>query len=267
VYVVELLPNIVPVEDEEISKALERAFKKRGIEIHTASEVKTVTKTKGGAKLTIATGGKTSELAVERVLLSVGRKPVTDDLGLKKLGVQVDRRGYLEVNEFMQTGVPNVYAIGDIVPTPWLAHVASAEGILAVNHISGQTASPINYQQIPNCTYCSPEVASIGLTEKQAREAGHKVKTGEFPFSAIGKAMIMGETEGFIKIVSEANYDEVLGIHIIGPKATELIAEAGLGLRLETTVEEISRTVHAHPTLSEAMMEAAHSVYDEAIHN
>ena len=155
---------------------------------------------------------------------------------------------------------------GDIVRTPWLAHVASAEGILAVNHIAGKQVEPIDYKKTPNCTYCDPEVASVGLTEKAAVEAGYEIRTGSFPFSAIGKAMIVGHTEGFVKIVSDKKYDEVLGVHIIGPKATELLAEASLGLRLETTVEEIAKTVHAHPTLSEAMLEAAHSVYDEAIH-
>ena len=266
VSVIELLPNIVPIEDEKISKALERAFKKKKIDIHTSSEVKAVDKVKGGAKLAIESGGREIDITVERVLLSVGRKPVTEGIGLDKLGIEMDKRGYVTVNEYMQTKLPNVYAIGDIVRTPWLAHVASAEGILAVDHLAGKAARPVDYGKIPNCTYCSPEVASIGLTEKAASEAGYAVKTGEFPFSAIGKAMILGETEGFIKIVSEENYDEVLGVHIIGPKATELIAEASLGLGLETTVEEIAKTVHAHPTLSEAMMEAAHSVYGEAIH-
>jgi dihydrolipoamide dehydrogenase len=166
----------------------------------------------------------------------------------------------------MQTKAPNVYAIGDIVNTPWLAHVASAEGILAVDHMAGKEARPIDYDKIPNCTYCSPEVASVGLSEKAARERGYSVKVGQFPFSAIGKAMILGETEGFIKIVSEDKYGEVLGVHIVGPKATELISEACLGLNLETVGEEIAKTVHPHPTLSEAMMEAAHSVYGEAIH-
>ncbi|MDH3217657.1 MAG: dihydrolipoyl dehydrogenase, partial [Candidatus Krumholzibacteria bacterium] len=170
------------------------------------------------------------------------------------------------VNEFMQTSMANVYAIGDVVATPLLAHVASAEGVLAVEHIAGKEVRPLNYSKIPNCTYCDPEVASVGLTEKAATEQGYDVKVGQFPFSAIGKAMILGDTGGFVKIVSDASYDEALGVHIIGPKATELIAEAGLGLSLETTVEEISKTVHAHPTLAEAMMEAAHSVYGEAIH-
>ena len=173
---------------------------------------------------------------------------------------------YITVNEFMQTSVPGVYAIGDIVPTPLLAHTASAEGILAVDHLAGKHARPLNYGHTPNCTYCTPEIASVGLTEQAAKDAGHKVRVGKFPFSAIGKAMILGETDGFIKIVSDEAYDEVLGVHAIGPKATELISEACLGLTLETTVEEMAKTVHPHPTLSEAMMEAAHGVYGEAIH-
>jgi dihydrolipoamide dehydrogenase len=266
VTVIELLPRIVPIEDEEISSTLEKAFRKKGIDVMTSSEVKAVSKTRSGAKLSIVSEGKETELQVERVLLSVGRKPVTENIGLESAGVETDGRGYVQVNEFMQTNVANIYAIGDIVLTPLLAHVASAEGILAIDHIAGSEARPINYDRIPNCTYCSPEVASVGLTEKTAKDRGYKVKIGQFPFSAIGKAMILGDTGGFVKIVAEETYDEVLGVHIIGPKATELIAEATLGVSLETTVEEMFKTVHAHPTLSEAMMEAAHSVYGEAIH-
>ncbi|MEJ2722756.1 MAG: dihydrolipoyl dehydrogenase, partial [bacterium] len=266
VSIVELLPRIVPLEDEEISSTLEKSFNKRGIQTFTSSRVKTVEVTSGGAVLEIESGGKITREEVEKVLVSVGRKPLTGSIGIENAGVGIDDRGYVEVNGFMQTNIPHVYAIGDIVRTPWLAHVASAEGILAVNHIAGRSVEPIDYKKTPSCTYCAPEVASVGLTERAAREAGYDVKTGKFPFSAIGKAMIVGETEGFVKIVRDNTYDEVLGVHIIGPKATELIAEACLGLKLETTVEEISKTVHAHPTLSEAMLEAAHSVYDEAIH-
>jgi dihydrolipoamide dehydrogenase len=266
VHLIELLPRVVPIEDEDISGELENSFRKKGFGIATSSEVKGVETTGGGAKLHIASGEKTSGLDVEKVLLSVGRKPVTQDIGLENAGIEADEKGYVTVDGFMQTNVSGVYAIGDIVRTPWLAHVASAEGILAVDHLAGKPVEPIDYKKIPNCTYCNPEVASVGLTEKAAREEGHKVKTGQFPFSAIGKAMILGESEGFVKIVSEESYDEVLGVHIIGPRATELIAEACVGLRLETTVEEIFKTVHAHPTLSEAMMEAAHNVYGEAIH-
>ncbi len=266
VSVIELLPRIVPLEDEEISSALEKSFNKKGIRTFTSSQVKTIDAAAGGAVLEIESNGKTTRQEAEKVLLSVGRRPLTGGIGLEKAGIEADDRGYIPVNEFMQTKVPHVYAIGDIVRTPWLAHVASAEGILAVNHLAGKHVEAIDYRKTPSCTYCAPEVASVGLTEHAAREAGYEVKTGRFPFSAIGKAMIVGETEGFVKIVGENTYDEVLGVHIIGPKATELIAEACLGMKLETTVEEISKTVHAHPTLSEAMLEAAHSVYDEAIH-
>ncbi|UCH83094.1 MAG: dihydrolipoyl dehydrogenase [Candidatus Latescibacterota bacterium] len=266
VSVVELLPRIVPLEDEEISNTLEKSFNKKGIKTFTASQVTAIDVAGDGAVLTIDSDGQTADHNVDKVLLSVGRKPLTSGIGLEQAGIKLDDGGYIEINEFMQTALPNVYAIGDIVRTPWLAHVASAEGILAVNHIAGKHTEPIDYTKTPNCTYCSPEVASVGLSEKAAADAGYDVKTGRFPFSAIGKAMIVGETEGFVKIVSDGSYDEVLGVHIIGPKATELLAEASLGLRLETTVEEIAKTVHAHPTLSEAMLEAAHSVYDEAIH-
>ncbi len=266
VSIVELLPRAVPLEDEEVSVALERAFAKRGIEISTSSQVRDFEKTAGGARLTVERDGKTSFINAEAVLLSVGRKPLTRQIGLEAAGVRVDEKGYVVVDEFMRTSAPNVYAIGDIVRTPWLAHVASAEGILAVDHMAGKPAEPLDYKKIPACTYCSPEVASVGLTEKAAREAGYRVKVGRFPFSALGKALIMGEPDGFVKIVGEDDYGEVLGVHIIGPKATELIAEACVGLRMEATVEEIFRTVHAHPTLSEAMLEAAHSVYGEAIH-
>jgi dihydrolipoamide dehydrogenase len=266
VSIIELLPRIVPLEDEEVSSALEKSFNKKDIKTFTSSQVKTIETTSGGAVLTIDSGGEETKQEAEKVLLSVGRKPLTDGIGLDKAAVEVDDRGYVRVNETMQTSIPHVYAIGDIVRTPWLAHVASAEGILAVNHLAGKPVEPIDYKKTPNCTYCAPEIASVGLTEKAANEAGYDVRTGRFPFSAIGKAMIVGETEGFVKIVSDKAYDEVLGVHIIGPKATELIAEACLGMKLETTVEEIAKTVHAHPTLSEAMLEAAHSVYDEAIH-
>lgn len=266
VSMVELLPRVVPLEDEEVSAALEKAFKKRGIEISTSSQVRNFERISGEAKLTIERDGMTTVMNADAVLLSVGRRPLTRQIGLEAAGVQVDEKGYVVVDELMRTSATNVYAIGDIVRTPWLAHVASAEGMLAVDHIAGKPVEPLDYKKIPACTYCSPEVASVGLTEKAAREAGYRVKVGRFPFSALGKALIMGEPDGFVKIVGEDDYDEVLGVHIIGPKATELIAEACVGLRVETTVEEIFRTVHAHPTLSEAMLEAAHSVYGEAIH-
>jgi dihydrolipoamide dehydrogenase len=266
VHLIELLPQLLPLEDEDCAKQLDRAFKGRGIKNYIGTEVTGVESAGGeGAVLTLAKDGQTSNLEVEKVLVAVGRQPVTGGLNHEAIGLGLDGR-FIAVDEYMRTSVPHVYAIGDVVKTPQLAHVASAEGILAVDHIAGKPVEPIDYEKTPGCTYSQPEVASVGLTERAAKERGYDVRVGKFPFSAIGKAMILGDTGGFIKIVSDARYDEVLGVHIIGPSATELIAEACLGLKLETTVEEIAHTVHAHPTLSEAMLEAAHSVYGEAIH-
>jgi dihydrolipoamide dehydrogenase len=266
VTIIEMLPRAVPGEDAEISAALEKAFKKRGISVMTSSQVKSAETTAGGVKLVVEKDGTATELNVEKLLVSIGRKPLTSDIGLDAVGVAVDDRGYVGIDEYMRTNIPTIYAIGDIVRTPWLAHVATAEGILAADHIAGESATPIEYRNTPACTYCAPEVASAGLTEADAKEQGFDVAVGKFPFAAIGKAQIVGETDGFVKIVSDKKYDEVLGVHIIGPKATELIGEACLGLRVETTVEEIVKTVHPHPTLSESMLEAAHSVYGETIH-
>jgi dihydrolipoamide dehydrogenase len=199
------------------------------------------------------------------MLLAVGRKPLSEGIGLEAAGVATDR-GYIRVDDMMRTNVAGVYAIGDVVPTAWLAHVASAEGVVAVEHMAGKNPPPLNYDQVPGCTYCSPQVASIGLTEAKARERGYDVAVGKFPFSANGKARILNETGGFIKIVAEKKYDEVLGVHMIGPSVTELIAEAGAALRLEATSEELVRTIHAHPTLSETMHEAAEAVSGHALH-
>jgi dihydrolipoamide dehydrogenase len=264
--IVEMLPRAVPGEDAEISTALEKTFKKKKISVMTSSQVKSAETTANGVKILIEKDGKETELTVEKLLVSIGRRPLTADIGLDTVGVVADDRGYVDVDEFMRTNIPNIYAIGDIVRTPWLAHVATAEGILAVDHLAGESVTPIEYKNTPACTYCSPEVASVGLTEADAKEQGFDVAVGKFPFAAIGKAQIVGETDGFVKIVSDKKYDEVLGVHIIGPKATELIGEACLGLRVETTVEEIVKTIHPHPTLSESMLEAAHSVYGETIH-
>jgi len=265
VHLIELLPRVLPFEDEEISNTLEKALATRGIKVSTSSKVEKIERTAKGAKLLINTGDKKYNIEVEKVLLSVGRKPATADAGLEQASIESDG-GYIKVNEFLQTTVPNIYAIGDIVSSPQLAHIASAEGILAVNHMAGKPCEPINYTKTPSCTYSNPEVASMGLKEKEAREKGYDVVVGRFPFTASGKASIVGETEGLVKIVAEKKYDEILGIHIVGPKATEMIAEAGAALNLEATVEAMTRIVHAHPTLSEAMMEAAHNVYGEAIH-
>ena len=266
--VIEVLPRIVPVEDEEISRELAASFKRQGIAVYVDTRVEKVTRADGGGGVEViarTSGGKTETFRAEKMLLAVGRKPLSEGIGLEQVGVATDR-GYIQVDGMMRTNVPGIYAIGDVVPTAWLAHVASAEGIVAVEHMAGKNPPPLNYDQVPGCTYCSPEVASIGLTEAKARERGYDVAVGKFPFSAIGKARIINETAGFVKIVSEKKYDEVLGVHIIGPKATEMIAEAGAALRLEATSEELVRTIHAHPTLSEAMHEAAEAVAGHAIH-
>jgi dihydrolipoyl dehydrogenase len=265
--VVEILPRIVPLEDEEVSRELAASFKRQGIAVYVDTRVERVTKSEGGVEVIArSSGGAQAEtFRAEKILLAVGRKPLSENIGLEGLGVATDR-GYIKVDQYMHTNVPNVYAIGDVVPTPWLAHVASAEGVVAVEHMAKGETRPLNYDQVPGCTYCAPEVASIGLTEAAARERGIEVAVGKFPFSAIGKARIINETAGFVKIVADKKYDEVLGVHIIGPKATELIAEAGAALKLESTSEELVRTIHAHPTLAEAMHEAAEAVSGHAIH-
>ena len=199
------------------------------------------------------------------LLVAVGRMPFTEGLGLEKTKIKVER-GFIQVDEYQQTAEKGVYAIGDVVPTPLLAHLASKEGIVAVEHLAGKNPRPINLRLVPNCTYCDPEIGSVGLTEAKAREAGYDVKVGKFPFSASGKARIIGEEEGFVKVVGEQKYDEILGVHIIGPHATELIAEACVAMQLESTAEELGRTMHAHPTVSEAVMEAAEGVHDMSIH-
>ena len=265
VTLVEMLPRILPIEDEEVSKELTRVLKKRGIDVRTETKLISAEATDSGVR--VALEGKKGEetLEVTKLLVAVGRAPVTEGLGLEELGIELER-GYVQVDETMQTAVPHIYAIGDVVPTPWLAHVASAEGILAVEHMAGEDVTPLNYEHVPNCTYCDPEVASVGLTEAEARERGFDVAVGKFPFTALGKAAILGKTAGFVKIVRETRYDEVLGVHIIGAHATDLIAEACAALQLETTNEELIRTIHAHPTMAEAVHEAAHAAAGHAIH-
>jgi len=207
--------------------------------------------------------GKRGTIGAETLLVAVGRRPYTDGLGLENTKCEVDR-GFIKVDKFMRAAEPNVYAIGDVVATPLLAHVASKEGCLAAEHIAGRDPHPINYDHVPNCTYCEPEIGSVGLTESKAKERGYQVKVGKFPFSALGKAMILGETEGFVKVVTDAKYDEVLGVHIIGPHATDLLAEACVAMGLEATAEELGHIMHAHPTLSEAVMEAAEATHGMA---
>jgi dihydrolipoamide dehydrogenase len=264
--VVEILPRIVPLEDEEVSRELAASFKRQGIAVYVDTRIERVTRTEGGVEvLARSPGEKTESFKAEKILMAVGRKPLSEGIGLETLGVATEK-GYIRVDGFMRTNVPGIYAIGDVVPTPQLAHVASEEGIVAIEHMAGRETRPLNYDQVPGCTYCSPEIGSIGLTEAKARERGYDVAVGKFPFSAIGKARIINETSGFVKIVGEKKYDEVLGVHIIGPHATELIAEAGAALRLEATSEELVRTIHAHPTLSEAIHEAAEGVEGKPIH-
>jgi dihydrolipoamide dehydrogenase len=264
---VELMPRLVPLEDEEVSKELEKSFRKRGIKSQIDTKLEKLEKTETGVRVT----GKTSKgdavsIEAEMLLVAVGRMPFTEGLGLEGTKIKVEK-GFVQVDEFQQTDEKGVYAIGDVVPTPLLAHLASKEGIVAVEHLAGQKdVRPINLRLVPNCTYCDPEVASVGLTEAKARELGYDVKIGKFPFSASGKARILGEEEGFVKIVGEGKYDEILGVHIIGAHATELIAEACVAMQLESTAEELGRTMHAHPTVSETIMEAAEGVHGLAVH-
>jgi dihydrolipoamide dehydrogenase len=263
--IVEVLPQLLPIEDEEVAKEFTRIFKKKGIEVLTDAKVESATPNDKGVKVVVSTKGKQQTFDVDVVLSATGRRAVTENCGLEQTKVQLDR-GYVKVDPLMRTAEPNVYAIGDIVPTPALAHCASAEGILAIEHIAGLEVRPINYDHVPNCTYTDPEVASVGLTEKKAKERGYDVKIGKFPFTANAKARILGESGGLVKFVSEKKYDELLGVHIVGPRATELIVEACAALELEATSESIAKTIHAHPTLSEALMEAAEDVAGHSIH-
>ncbi len=265
VTIVEVMPQLLPIEDEDVAKEFTRVFKKKGIEVFTDAKVESVEVTGSGVKSVISTKGKQQTIETELVLSATGRRAVTENCGLEGTRVVLDK-GFVQVDPYMRTGEPNIYAIGDIVPTPALAHCASAEGIVAVEHMKGLDVRPINYDHVPNCTYTDPEVASVGLTEKKAKERGYDVQIGKFPFTANSKAKIIGETGGLVKYVSEKKYDELLGVHIVGPKATELIVEACAALELEATSESIARTIHAHPTLSEALMEAAEDVHGHSIH-
>ena len=266
VTLIEMLPHLLPLEDEEVSQELEKAFKKRKIAYLLQAAVQGVEARPDGAALSVKdAAGKVQEVVAEKVLLAVGRAPYTAGLDLEKIGLATER-GCLPVNEYCQTRIPHIYAIGDVIPTPQLAHVGSAEGILAVSHLAGKHVRPIAYRSVPGCTYSSPQVASAGWTEKKAREAGVEVKVGKFPFSAIGKGKIEDFTEGFVKIVTDAKTGEILGVHMIGAIATELVAETVLALNLECTAEELASTIHPHPTISEALMEAAHAAHDKAIH-
>ena len=265
VTIVEYLPKIVPVEDDEVSKQLERSFKKSGIKIMTSAEVTSVDTSGKGVKATVKTKKGEEVLEADIVLSAVGIKSNIENIGLEDVGVAVDRDKIL-VNDYYQTNIPGYYAIGDVTPGQALAHVASAEGILCVEKIAGHHVEALDYGNVPGCTYCSPEIASVGLTEAQAKEQGYKIKVGKFPFSASGKASAGGNKEGFVKVIFDAKYGEWLGCHMIGAGVTDMIAEAVLGRKLETTGHEVLKAVHPHPTMSEAVMEAVADAYDEVIH-
>ncbi|HZO99612.1 MAG TPA: dihydrolipoyl dehydrogenase [Terriglobia bacterium] len=265
VTIVEMLPRLVPVEDEDVSRELARVYRKRGINFHTSAKVEKVDKTKNGVAVTISVDGKQQKIEAEKILIAIGRKPRTQNLGLEHTRIKPERE-FIKTDSWMHTAEPGVYAVGDIVlGTPQLAHVGAMEALVAVAKIAGKTAKPINRERIPGATYCHPEIGSVGLTEAQAREAGYNLNVGKFPFTANSRASIVGQHEGFIKIVSDADYGEILGVHIIGPQATELIAEAVAAMELEATVEDLMWTIHAHPTLAEAMLDASNSVYGLAI--
>jgi len=266
VTVIEMQPNILPVEDEEASKEVARAFKKKKVEILTETRVISAKAVGEGVEVVVENKkGEQKTLTADLALNAVGVTGNVENLGLEGLGVNVER-GHIKVDKFMQTNVPGIYAIGDVIGAPWLAHVASAEGITAVEHIAGHPTHGVDYSNIPGCTYCQPQVASVGLTEKKAREMGYEVRIGRFPFKASGKARAVGETDGFVKLVIDAKYGEILGGHIVGVEATEMIAEICTARAAEATADTLFHTVHAHPTLSESVMEAAADAYGEAIH-
>lgn len=265
VTIVEFMPNIVPVEDEDISKQLGRSFKKSGIEIMLESSVESVDTSGAGCQVKVKTKKGEEIISCDVVLSAVGITPNIENIGLEETGVITDK-GKVLVNDYYQTNIPGVYAIGDIVKGPALAHVASAEGICCVEKIAGLHVEPINYGNIPGCTYCSPEIASVGMTEKAAKEAGYEIKVGKFPFTASGKAKAAGASEGFVKVIFDAKYGEWLGAHFIGMNVTEMIAEVVVARNLETTGHEIVKSIHPHPTMSEAIMEAAADAYGEVIH-
>lgn len=265
VTIVEYLPNIVPVEDEDISKQLEKSFTKSGIKIMTSAEVTKVDTSGDGVKATVKTSKGEEILEADIILSAVGIKTNIENIGLEDVGIVVDKDKII-VDKFYKTNIPGYYAIGDVTPGQALAHVASAEGILCVENIKGMHVEALDYGNIPGCTYCSPEIASVGLTEKQAKEKGLDIKVGKFPFSASGKAQASGNPDGFVKVIFDAKYGEWLGCHMIGAGVTDMIAEAVLGRKLETTGHDVLKTVHPHPTMSEAVMEAVAAAYGEVIH-
>ena len=266
VTILEMLPRIVPVEDEDVSKELARVFKKQGIRIETGARAENIRKGGKGVQLSVTlSGGKAEEMEFHKLLVAVGRRPITDNVGIETTKVELDR-GFVKVNQFQQTAEPGLYAIGDIVAgTPQLAHVATMEGMVALDHMTGRAALPINRNRIPGATYTEPGIGSVGLTEALAKEQGYDVKVGKFPFAANSKASIMGSHDGFVKVISDAKFGEILGVHIIGPQGFELISEAVAAMEAEATVETLTHTIHAHPTLYEAVGEAFNAVYGRAI--
>ena len=265
IHLIEMLPRIVPAEDEDISKELKRIFKKAGINIYTGSRVSKISALKSKVKVHLERKEGNEIIEGNIALVAVGVTGNIENIGLEDIGVAVDK-GAITINEFNQTSIPNIYAIGDVTGPPWLAHVASAQGNIAAEHAAGKDTIPVDYSNIPGCTYCQPQVASIGLTERMAKEKGHEIKIGKFNFNASGKAMATGNTNGFVKLVFDNKYGELLGAHIIGSEATEMIAELGMAKALESTWYELATTVHAHPTLSEAIMEAALDAMGQGVH-
>jgi dihydrolipoamide dehydrogenase len=267
VTVIEALDRILPLEDADSSATVAKSFKRRGMEIHTGAKLQKAEVGSSGVKLTFqpAAGGP-QDLEVEYVLSAVGRTPITEDIGLQAAGVRTDERGFIQVDERLRTNVAGVYAIGDCAGNQLLAHKAMHEGVVCVEHIAGQGHGTVDYGNVPNCTYCNPEVASVGLTEAQAREKGHDIEVGKFPWAGIGRAVAGGHTEGFIKVIRDKRYSEILGAHIVGPHATELIAEFVVGRHLEATVEEMEKAMHPHPTLSEGVAEGALTALGRPIH-
>ena len=271
VTLIELLPRIVPNEDEQVSAELERAFRKRKIRVLAGTRVTRATSGEDAVTLEAELpDGKTETIVADYLLVATGRGPVTAGLGVETVGLEMVR-GYIKVDPLLRTSVAGISAVGDVIalgdwPHPQLAHLSSMEGIITAERIAGRDVQPINYDHVPGCTYCDPEIGSVGLTEAEARTRGYDVRVGVFPFRALGRARIANEIDGFVKIVADRKYDEVLGVHMIGPRSTELVAEATIALRLECTVEEMIRTIHAHPTMSEAVGEAAHAAHGAAIH-
>jgi dihydrolipoamide dehydrogenase len=271
VTILELLPRLVPIEDEAVSAELEKSFKKQGITSHTGAKATAARAGADGVDVDVElSGGNRQTLRADYLLVATGRGPVTTGLNAEGVGLEMEK-GYIKVDAQYRTNVPGISAIGDVITLgapghPQLAHVSSAEGIITAERIAGQQTRPLNYDHVPGCTYCDPEIGSVGLTEREAKERGYEVRVGTFPFGVLGRAKMAGETDGFVKIVADKKYDELLGVHMIGLRSTELVAEATVALRLESTVEDLIRTIHAHPTMAEAIGEAAHAVHGAAIH-